>query len=850
MNIEHRPWKIKFDLGQNSPTAVLETLYDLMYDTDGNVRYFKSSPDGFNLKHDVICFDPSIYDESYKPTQEKFSQWEATGIDVCPAFFDSRARALLLASTATDSSITKDFVWDSGIYQDFKPEQQISKNDADLDTLFAKVITDSKTLLNTFNTDASNLKAELEFRRMGHTPSVTEALRGTFVYDQDAAIFPATTAEVMKHSVQATYDNVAMNTFYNQYENPYRVVPADMLSALTIPDIVLVNRDTVFDATLQSKNMMGYVGMCFNPQSVLIRNLFIEAMNLNPNQFANNDWVYALKDSLFLTWLAKHTYIWIRCMFWADYVNPNDFLQDLDTQADVKHGNVLITDTADFRRYDDSLESSKTIDKYSSENSRSYVPKTAPIIDFVTEPLLKKAFTTDFTTNWKTMMETLVARASIPGSIIGSINGAEPVSRSSDENSLYSFNDLTPPMFFDPESRKPVVNQIADKYTYAYVPGNNVIPSVIPKRGNLIVDGRIESPAIDELWVFLKKLVFGRAKDADKNTTNNSVGYGSSTVTLTNAIDNNKTYEVTRETKKDTRVPSKEINFWNFDDISSKLVQGDPISHEIVIRGSNSILNVDDWVNSPDTVVYRIFDSILDLDQTVVGYKDAKYTGSGIPEFANRTIMNFTAKLKADKRYQEKVGADTDRSNEASGIIRSSTDTDTKNGIINNNTIATANPPTAAPVSSDIEWKIREQPYSLRELEVYVKSLRYNIETLANYLVHNFATNGRLGRTDSTSDAAGSLYQLHADYNGEINELSTVFSDVATTPQSRRPKFTTDTNAAFNANTITGVRIEHYGTELKDRGNSYSAQDVYLAADGQWRYIFDAIRFPITRSEF
>jgi hypothetical protein len=47
-------------------------------------------------------------------------------------------------------------------------------------------------------------------------------------------------------------------------------------------------------------------------------------------------------------------------------------------------------------------------------------------------------------------------------------------------------------------------------------------------------------------------------------------------------------------------------------------------------------------------------------------------------------------------------------------------------------------------------------------------------------------------------------------------------------------------------------QVSSYGVTnvLPEKANDYSSADVYLAADGNWRYIFDHVRLPILKEEF
>ena len=866
--IEHRPWKIKFDLAQRASTAVLESLYDLMYDDTGVPRVSNSPINGWNMSHDVICFDPSIYDERYRPRGDYFEQWKLTGLDMCPAFFDPRSKPLVLgfkgapaaySSRKTNTfGLTDKFLVDSGILEGYRTKE----NDQNLstDAVARLVHADSSAWFVTIQDRKSRSiinQSYVQGYDLFEATSVFDQPTGVTVEDRESAVFPSTVVEVMQKSAQCDEDkrDRTMIMFEGNYENPYSVVPEDMNNNMIVPDVILTDRDTVFDSTLQTKNMMGYAGIALNPRSSNIKKLYVMALNLNAtnNEFSES-WEISLYENPLTRWLMKHTYVWVRCMFWADYINPASFKQDLNLDANVKHGNVLLSKDSDFNRYDDSLSAAKssTKDNYGSEYDASYVPKTAPIEDFVSLPAILAA-TGDSKTDWENKswqkkIEALVEAASVPGNLIGYFHGSEVIDRHSaaqevDDGSAspigwYPYRELTPPTFFEPESRKlsgkapdgaPVTYKTSDNVvidSYADVPGEGVVPSVLPRYGNLTVEGRIVSPAIDELWVFLKKVVFGRETDASaaNSTTTYAVGrQGSSTTTR-------------KATANDTRVPTREIKFRQDPTSNASLfVQGDPISHTVFVPEGNSVgkyLQVDDWVNSPDQVQYKIFETLLDIDRDVLGYGTSTYSS-----VMDKTIMNFTARLvrrESDGKVY-RVGSPNDGP-------RSPTDSH-YHGLITDDGVY------EKPAD---EWKIRNNPFSLREIEVYLKSLRYNLETLAEYISRNFVLTGDLGRRDAATGAAGSLYQLHRDYDGDVVKSNTLFSDSSTsTDDSRHPAFSNNLAKPYNSTTSTqSITYEDYHGSVPDRGNSYSAEDVYLAADGTWRYLFDQVRLPVVYSEF
>jgi hypothetical protein len=377
------------------------------------------------------------------------------------------------------------------------------------------------------------------------------------------------------------------------------------------------------------------------------------------------------------------------------------------------------------------------------------------------------------------------------------------------------YKELTPPPFFDSESRKNLEDQKNQSYTSS--PGVGNMPIIIPKEGNVYIDGRIFSPSIDELWIYLKKLVSGRVRDSNENYLE----------PYSKASDNSSMVN-------DNLIEAKDILFTKKSNDLSVIGVGDPLQNRIVEDKLNGdYLEILNWVSSPTEIMYNIYKNIYDLDILIIG-KGFKN------EFFERTIRKFTALNNKGEPIQVRAAFNGQLP------LQNSLNTPSMN-------------PYGEPIKNtdnDPIYGLRKNPYSLRELETYVKGLRFNLETLANYIAANFVLSGVLSRTDITSTgntSAGGLYQLHKDYNGDINNPNTLFNKNKV-EQSHNVKFelSEEETAYYSSNKTIAIPEEKYHTypTLNPLGNSINTQDVYLAADGTWRYLFDSVSLPITYSEF
>jgi hypothetical protein len=142
------------------------------------------------------------------------------------------------------------------------------------------------------------------------------------------------------------------------------------------------------------------------------------------------------------------------------------------------------------------------------------------------------------------------------------------------------------------------------------------------------------------------------------------------------------------------------------------------------------------------------------------------------------------------------------------------------------------------------DWAPRTEPLSLRELEGFVLNCQFNLETAVNFITSRFVQTGETTLADTTK--VGTIYQLHKGYvfNADTHEGNTKWTVPAASPAAGV------TSTAVNSTIETFDDGATYGSALLgasnyDRMVHQSAQDVYLSAEGQWRYLFDHVRVPV-----
>ena len=753
--LNYKPWKVWMSSSPTAPTATLLSLYDLLCNDSGlyAVQYNSSdasSAVGANLGHNIIIFKSDLYSTSggLITSDKALSTWELYGIDLCCPTYDKKCKPYV-----------------------FKPaESALTVGAKTLDALYPQ---------------------------------------GFYLFDKEAALWSPNTASFYKGGGASSFRNdPGTANDWTAYSNYFHVGTSET-SASYSADIMLSAPDTVFQSSMifeSGKDAFTEISLNITSnikrfiQTVLLNaavdtataNQKVLESDLNISNLSeilqNEDWIYVF----------KHLYVWVKAAFAADYINPADFNQDLNQEADVIHQNIYARiNSSDFNRYD---EEDSTTSEHKAEKTRGYIPRNAPLKDYVSEDYYTKESTVEET------MEKLIAAADIPESTIGG-TVSEPVKAGTTMEGILSTNNtqVSPPQFFDPESRNS-----ASSY--------NRVPAILPKHGNVYADSRIIGPSMDEIWYIVKKIISGRTSD----TLDSTVDFAKSASTV--SIDG----KYSNINPVDTSL--KEVNnpfIFKYKDSEGKtsLRKGDPVDFDITYdesTGAATSIAITEFFSQPDTTFYAI-------------YSDNTTDENRINKWANDlyTSLEDTA---------------------IEGI-----DTGT------NKSISEA-------------WNPRENPLSLRELEARTLGNKFEIIKNFRFITTNFTVVGGLGYhyedEEGNTLAAGSLYQMHKDYNfnpenpntffrmngqqnslydkdGKINSDSgsdATFSDLQNVSEDEVLMY----NSESKKKSKLPLLVENYGKSvyLSEDFGEYSGADIYMAADGTWRYKAEHMRAPILRSRY
>lgn len=787
-------WKKSLTARPLETDNVLVCLYDLLYDSDGELWINSStvSKAGTRLGHDIICFNSNLNKTSGElnlnsgPLSES-PVWWTNGIDISLVQYDPRSRAKKIVN---NKKIGGKQIFTNGYYT---------------------------------------------------------------IFDKDAAIAPATIEQFCAGGIRRNQKSLAQDPTLQNYKPP-KILAITSDGGVVESDIYLSSEDVIFKGTLvSSANYYAYNTLYINPNTTFGKFLIGRAIGVNPeiicadltaeklglyNELSASEYHFNLtsgtdSESLSIAdilgrdeyfYILKNTFVWIRAPFYADYIKPESFQQDLTPSSKVVHDELMLSGTADFNRYDryiKQVNSEVNTDEQNisnttitadenvdgrSETSDFYIPVTSPTVDFFTHDFLKsflpsiKANDNGYSsrlTEWNTtsdkkieefLQEYVDGNDSVVRSIpIAPINRGD-VNKSSPDN-------LVPPGWFEPESRK------SDEY-YKHM---GKFPAVLPKNGNLYVGGRILSATIDEIWYMLKKLVGGRNADTVISSQDSDLSQPLNTE-YSNPIDTRM-----------SEVPSSEFIF-RPDSSKTEETKGDPIDIEYDRTDSNNVVvKVSKFVNQNNAIKYPLFKSLQAISNTITGLNN-----QGI-----RSIENFSA------------------------WKNNSLDNNHNSEKISNGGVVTSG-----------EWAPRDIPLSLRELEALIMGEKYNLITEARFVMETFGVTGKFGKVteDTYNSAAGSLYQFHKDYNFQVDTPNTWFNQDGDGTYIKGTGIVLDdptgVPAAHPSLATKNINVKKYVANYGANENfvedpeKVSSSDVYLAADGTWRYVFDQVRVPILKSRF
>lgn len=752
LELQRKPWKVWMSSAPQ-PTAVLTTAYDLL------------KQGGSKLDHNIVILNENIYAQSR--FNGNFEQFYRYALDISPATFDKRAKTR---------------VEKIDLREDLKITASFTASDSEIDF---------------------------------------------YVQDKDAALYPTDIKTVFAVNStwkdyfrpSSTLANNELGVFYRTDEMFTASVDTDANPSTS--DIYVRDTDEVFTATMVFEDgKKAYTSVGINRTENILK-LILGAVLFNSNkssnlsslkEYLNKEVEKPKREELFNALinakigdkpLLSYIYLWVKAPFCADYIDPEDFNQDLNQDADVIHRNLLLANNYNsvrnnFNRYNEDVDyEGKASDDMLEKMSRPYCPMTSPMKDILSEKLMLLSGVSGETIRDKAkkLLEDSLKDDSIIGSVLVTPQG----------KSITDVARFTPFTFYDPESREEV----------DYYNDLGKLPTLIGRDGNLTTDGRIMSPTIDELWYIIYKTILGHSNESSNVISlPKSNNYGSGDTSL---------FEATKEYK------------WTDDEAGN--VKGSPLSFLFKTNDKGEVngIDVDEWVANPDEHYINVHTKIQSVSTDITKFFDKQNKDA----VNTRDIFHTGDDIALGDAQTHTIGAKT---------------------------------------AIGGEYGPRSVPLSLRELEAAIMGIKYNVDNNFTFDSKTYAVTGMFGKVEKDNDGAivagGSLYQMHRDYNANVTNPNTVFKmgadnngdngrdatfgDLNNKKENHKDGTTVyllnKKNKRTNIEKTSGMPllVENYGKSvtLASEQGEYTGADVYMAADGTWRYKAEHIRTPILRSRY
>ncbi len=984
VKINSTDWKVKVNTVDPQPHSVLVSLYDLLLNDDyikatyeGNsfdeakkikdkkqLRIFYDNElsayryTGFHLQHDIIAYDSSIYNSNNRvpmtTSAQSFEPFVNKGFHTNMPLYDMRTKPVKFH---------------------FIPSMELfdAVNDSNnrVENLSGHLFACTKAN----DSDSGDFVAQnsgISLFRMSSSD-----FPFYYTYNRKSALAPNNLEDI--HDTAFWESNINNSAWGNYSRQPPSVGLSEgntvsLENDNVLLDIILGDKDPIMQASLPS-NLSSYTSVALNsfigenpPDESGIKSLSESSFSwlakmiyiilkgtperetsgttiFAPLKYINQETLQTLLCSTSFQEVIKNQYVWVRATFFADYVAPDSFNQDLNQDSDVIHKNMAIVSTGNFRKYDSTVtpvdeihtetssgaenaddllkqlvkenirvKKNKEDSKYRSENNRLYIPKTSPSLDLLSKRLVgtlvssgeegtsvklnyeqlskntEKLFEPSKvpqTSNFISVLTQFVDEEQSHQDLYGSLDLA-PIDRDT-AHKAENFPEVAPiedgtgilyhPAYFDPEARMKVEKEKNYK-VYSHT------PTIVPKDGNLTVDGRIFSPSIDELWSYLKRLVDGRINDEETIDTDRYTDMGRIIQSSDTTQDSSKMND------EDTRLPPS-VNFELITDVkratnsSGEVIEGafdetrkfgDPLDLKIIeletlsetyndSERNTERLIINSFVNMPEKFSFTFYEALKGSLLRLLTNSDLedlqKYAIESEKE--GYSLADYLLDFSPFQQTRDIIGGKYDDTKTSI--------TDDKTKLLKPNT----------PVDHTSYFGPRVKPLSLRELELEEKQLKYNLITLIKFMETNLGIVGNLGKSYTNSDketlngttrlekgndAEGTLYQFHKDFNrnpvnpntqfAKVNNQDSgqILNDFGATVSFEDSRYSLNEDGSIETTVENSSKFnldrDNYGLsiELESKVDSFTSDDVYLSASGKWKYLHERARIPVLKTRF
>lgn len=382
----------------------------------------------------------------------------------------------------------------------------------------------------------------------------------------------------------------------------------------------------------------------FAYQSILLLQNLYEIGTGQPTLSTSKD--FELCDPI-KQWLANECLI-VKAPIYGDYVEELNFMQDLNPDSNVVFKNIRVKQTSiPYNRFQDS--------KYEIP----FVEKTAPLVNKTST--IEKGFG-------------IHASDAIAG--VGEYPGNNEGLRKNGVVEKVTTDDkfTTPPFLYDFD--KGDQENLFDSVDERSKTKNGYKQRIVPSAGNTIIEGPINSPTIDELWVFLKYLTESDGRNPKEGELDSRVPqfYGLKKEFIENFITGKTGHETLLSTVKNRLNPRKkdednttevvDILDWEVVTDDSLPQYFDPSSenkcHEFRFGGYNITEHIDkiyDYkIEAFDRRTFKTFVKTETDGETIDEPKVVKIHDGSVYEFdTEKEFVNNNDPYNHPKGYLEKL---------------------------------------------------------------------------------------------------------------------------------------------------------------------------------------------------
>lgn len=513
--------------------------------------------------------------------------------------------------------------------------------------------------------------------------------------------------------------------------------------------------------------------------------------------------------------MLKHTFVWVRGAFCGDYVDKTSFEQDLNDRENPRWRNIVLSGKPTYSLSLRALESGSGLEDYDEFESNSnspftYYPKTAPSVDY-----LEKNYASGEN---ETLAEFLEKAANF-----GEIDVIERLN-----HPAYTTTGaiLGTPMWFD------FFNKDRNSFYKEK-------PFIIPKDGNLNIDGRIISPTIDELWQALKMIFFGHGND----------GADDGVIGLKQTVNTNDIDSSLKNLKHFHFDYKGEEKFGDIVDYDLSSADGTTVTR-FIADPTQHTLRFDDYIASE----MKIF---TDISSSKGNYD--KYSLDFYKKFKNIKSNNFKNLIFENGGKTHSIDEPLGNGEDLVALISEGNQTrEYEIGAIYS--------------SLEDEFddlNLSPYPLSLRQLESRILNQAFTLKNFSRFVLNTFVPSAPFA-----SKGNSTLYTLHRGYNLEVETPNTNYLDSmkhelptvkGSTSKDYFSKYTT-----FEAykNEVDKLDLSddelykhHYLIWLNDKWSPISdvkdykisptgAENVFLNAKGEWRTTAEFCYIPTLHMEW